>query len=214
MNFTIAYIDHKKEVFEKYLKPSIESLTGNYNIISVSDELFPAENYNKLINLSTTDWIILTHQDISFPSNLLERIELTINEIGEDNIGALCMVGVNERGEYKFSKENEIYEVQTSDCCFLVINKKNNIYFDPINFDEYHLYVEDYCVRVFKELNKKIYTILVDSDAIMDYDWNDTIEFNKLRHHSYTCSKKGFCWGRYHEYKQKLLNIWGDVKTT
>ena len=127
MNFTIAFIEHNKDVYFKYLKPSLDNLKGNFEVISISDKLFPAENYNKLIESSNNDWIILTHQDISFPPNLLEKIELTINKIGEQNIGALCKVGVDVSGEYRFSTSKEIYEVQTSDCCFLVINKKNNI---------------------------------------------------------------------------------------
>jgi hypothetical protein len=214
MNFTIGYIDHNQEIYNKYLKPSLDSLNEDFELISISDKLYPAENYNKIIHLSHNNWIILTHQDVSFPSNLLECIEKTIKEIGEQNVGALAMVGVNVFGEYNFSKKNIIYEIQTSDCCFIVINKENNIYFDNLNFDEYHLYVEDYCLRINKELNKKIYTILIDSEGIMDKDWNNSFIFNKLRHHSYTCDKIGFCWGRYGEYRNKLTSIWGDVKTT
>jgi hypothetical protein len=214
MKFTIAYIDHDKEVFNKYLKPSLDNLKGVFEVISVSSQLMPAKNYNELIDMSSNNWIILTHQDVSFPPNLLESIENTINFIGKNDIGALAMIGVNKIGEYKWSNKKEIHKIETSDCCFLVINKSNGIYFDDVNFDDFHLYVEDYCIRVKKILDKDIYTILIDSEGIMDSDWNDNYSFDKLRHHSYTCDKIGFCWGNYYEYKQKLINIWGDVKTT
>lgn len=217
MRFTIGYINHNHDVFERHLNKSIKNLKGKFDIISTSSEDCPAKNYNKIIENSPNDWIILTHQDISFSEDLIEKIELTMKTLDEKKYkySALGLVGIDiNTDDYRFSNLEEIYELETCDCCFIVINKNNPVRFDSDLFDDFHLYVEDYCVSV-KQFGS-IYTIL--GVLSNDFDQNirnltDTDSF--ILHHSETVKLRGFAWGRYFEYKERLKSKWGkEIKTT
>jgi len=203
MRFTIGYIDHDNEVYDKYLVPSLLKLKGDYDIIKTSDVNKPAVNYNKIIKDSPNRYIILTHQDISFSDGLLERIELSINEI--KNFGVLGLVGVDEKRTYRWSSPDESFELETLDCCFIVIDKNNNVMFDETTFDDYHLYVEDFCLQTKKITGRSPYTLLIGKSPKLPYF---------LCHHSHTIRKLGSRWGKYNEYKSRLVKKWGDVKTT
>lgn len=198
IRFTIGWIDHDEEIHNKYLGPSLFKLEGNFDLISTSDELCPAKNYNFICDTSLNEWIILTHQDVTFRSDLLFKIEKTINNISPLKIGALGLVGVDNNKTYLWSNESHIYEVDTLDCCFIVINKNNKIRFNEEVFDDFHLYVEDYCANITKNLRKKCYTILTSG----------------MGHGSATLSKLGGAWGRYNEYKEKFNKLWPGIKTT
>jgi hypothetical protein len=205
IKYTIGYIDHNKEVFENFLGKSLNNLEGNFKILKTSDVNCPSKNYNEMLFKCNTQYLILTHQDIEFSKNLLFNIDKTIEKLN-NNFGALCLVGVDEKNNYLWANTDEIYSVQTSDCCFLVIDTKNDIKFDEILFDDFHLYVEDYCAQLLLQ-NKKTYTILTSSN--INYNENSYI-----LHHSATLSKKGACWGKYKEYKRIFNTKWPGVKTT
>ncbi len=216
MRFTIGYIEHDSEVFDKYLGKSINELIGDFDIIYTSSDKYPAENYNYIIGKSNNDWIILTHQDISFSKDILYKIENTMKVLDDKNIkySALGLVGIDiNTDDYRWSNCDEIYELETCDCCFIVINKQNLIFFDSELFDDFHLYVEDFCIQ-----SKKIggvYTIL----GIESFDslGMEEVQIHKshIIHHSQTVKKRGFAWGRYLEYKEILNNKWGrKIKTT
>ena len=72
-NFTIGYINHDNEVFNKYLKTSLNLLEDEFDIISTTDENNPAKNYNEILDKCKTLYLILTHQDVSFPPNLFKQ---------------------------------------------------------------------------------------------------------------------------------------------
>ena len=125
MRFTIGYIEHNKEVFEKHLNKSLKNLKGEFDLISTSCEECPAKNYNSIIERSPNEWIILTHQDISFSEDLLEKIELTMKKLDNDNFkySAFGLVGIDiKTDDYRWSNLQEIYELETCDCCFIIIN--------------------------------------------------------------------------------------------
>ena len=212
MKYTFGYIEHNKEVHDKYLGPSMANLTEPYLELTTSDEKFPAENYNDLIDRCETDYLILTHQDVSFPSNLLNQIEETIKHVPD--WGVLGMVGVDVNRVYRWSEFDKLYEVDTLDCCFIVIRKDSPARFDTQIFDEYHLYVEDFCAQMKRLHNKTNYTIAINSGEILDINYNPNLPVKQLSHHSATVSKRGYCWGRYSEFRQKLENKWPSIKTT
>ena len=134
--FTFGYIEHDFNVFNRYLKKSLETLDKNlFEVLTTNDINKPSVNYNTLLNNCKTEYIIFTHSDVSFPPNLLECIENTINLVPD--FGCLGMVGVDIDGLYKWSNTNEIYEVDTLDCCFIVLKVSNLIKFDEINFLQY-----------------------------------------------------------------------------
>jgi len=196
--FTIGYIEHDNNVHSQFLGKSIDTLIGEFDIISKSDKKYPAENYNEILGECKTPYLILTHQDISFSSNLLECIEKTIQIV--PNFGALGIVGADYYGKIRWSDGNSIYELDTLDCCFIMIKTENAPKFDSITFDEYHLYVEDYCANLNRTLGRKIYTIKMDR--------------NLFQHHSATLKVRGGAWGNYMIYRKKLNDKWYGIKTT
>ena len=218
MKFTIGYINHNKEVFDRCLGPSLSALRGDFEVISTTDEKFPAENYNHILDESTNEWIILTHQDISFSPDLLEKIELTIKTLDEANIkySALGLVGRDYDSEsytVHWSTVDKIYRLETCDCCFIAIPKSNSIRFDEENFDEYHLYVEDYCMAA-NQLGG-IYTIGGINGAESKLIDSSKLPLSYMLHHSATVNERGCAWGRYYEYKERLWKKWNKkVKTT
>jgi hypothetical protein len=202
--FTIGYISHNDDVFKKFLGKSISELPGDFDVIATSVENYPAHNYNDILEKAQTPYVILTHQDISFTPDLLLSIEKTIDELGGD-FGALGLVGVNHSGEYKWSSSEKINEVETLDCCFIVVKRCTQARFDTEKFGEYHLYVEDFCAQLGRTHNEKIYTILTDHEGDKE---------SHLSHHSVTWNERGPCWGRYNEFKEVLLHKWPNLKTT
>ena len=194
--FTIGYIDHNRDVHNKYLQKSIDNLKGEFNVISTSDKECPARNYNTMISMCDTKYLILVHQDITFTPNILSDIHDTIRELPV--FGAIGYVGANSNG-ITYSEKDRIKVLDTIDACFIVLNMNNNLLFDDVVFNDYHLYVEDYCARLNKE-GLPIITIKTDKDSIS--------------HHSSTCRELGWMWGRYKEYKQIFNNLHKGFKTT
>jgi hypothetical protein len=212
MKYTFGYIEHDKEIHNRYLGPSMSSLKEEFEVITTSNKKFPAENYNDLLDRCKTEYLILTHQDVSFPSNLLEQIDETIKHVPD--FGVLGMVGVDKNHVYRWSNSESIFEVDTLDCCFIVIRKDSPARFDSIIFNEYHLYVEDFCAQMNRLHGKSNYTIGIKSGEILNSHYKPNQEFNQLSHHSATVSKRGYCWGRYSEFRFKLEKKWPKIKTT
>ena len=213
--FTIGYIRHDNHVYETYLGPSINNLEGDFDVISTSDENKPATNYNELISKCNTPYLILTHQDVTFSPDLLDKIKMTICELPD--FGAIGMVGVDKKNDYFWSDSQKIYTLDTLDCCFVVIKPDNKLLFDNVIFDDYHLYVEDYCANIQRIHKKGIYTILIESKGMpTKVGYNEVCKNSKsfLHHHSYTFTERGPCWGRYNVYKQKLTEKWPEICTT
>jgi hypothetical protein len=211
--FTIGYIEHDKDVFDRLLGPSLANLSGCFDIIKKSDSNFPAYNYNEIIKESKTPYIILTHQDVTFSPDLLLITEKTIEYLNDD-FGALGMVGVDVNGSYRWSSSNKLYEVDTLDCCFIVVKKENVVRFDEENFGDYHLYVEDYCAQLNRKINKKIYTIFITSSESNNLGHYNDYKGSFLNHHSVTLSVRGTFWGRYNEFRTILEKKWPGIKTT
>lgn len=209
--FTIGYIRHDQEVFDRFLGPSIKNLEGDFDVISTTDENFPASNYNEIIDKSDTDYIILTHQDVSFSSDLLSRIESKMNLVGD--WAALAMVGVSDDGIYRWSEPSMSFVISSADCCFIVIDKRHGVRFDDETFDEYHLYVEDYCGQAKEKTGFPVCTILTKSRESSPERLDESMPMY-LNHHSVTVNKRGTAWGRYWEYRKKLEDKWPGIKTT
>ena len=156
MKYTFGYIKHNEEVNRIHLGASLKNLKGEFSIIATTDKCFPAENYNHILDVCETEYLILCHEDITFPDNLLEKIDETIKLVPD--FGCLGIVGVDTDNKYYWSVEDRIFELDTLDCCFILINMKNlsNARFDTDLFGEYHLYVEDFCAQMNRINGKKI----------------------------------------------------------
>jgi len=210
--FTIGYIKHNQSVFDKFLGPSIENLKGEFDVICVSDEAYPAENYNALVDMASTPYVILTHQDISFSSDMLQRLQETIEFVGD--FGAIGAVGVDQNRTYRWSQRNNIFELDTADCCFIVVRKDSPVKFDDNIFNEYHLYVEDYCAQINRIWKKKIYTFDISATEESPLSVTNLHKSSSISHHSITVNQRGCAWGKYWEYRQLLENKWPNIKTT
>lgn len=204
-SITIGYIAHDYSVYEKYLKPSIENLRGKFNKIFTDDQLKPAQNYNDLIDRCKTKYLLLVHEDVTFSPDLLENIHKTIYL--KPDFGALGAVGTDNTGKYHWGESSVIKEIEKLDCCCILINKEHNIKFDYETFDDFHLYVEDYCMQAIKK-GLKIYTFFANASEAEKNSVYNAQEQNYFKHHSVTMNQRGYCWGRWNEYKDKLENKW------
>lgn len=208
--FSIGYIRHDQQVFDRFLGHSLNRLNGTFEVLSTSDEACPAKNYNELIDKSKSNILILTHQDVSFSSDLLERIQLTIDSVKD--WGVLAMVGAAENGVCVWSRMHDSFEISSSDCCFIVINKEHGVRFDEETFDDFHCYVEDYCAQVREKTGLPTRTILTFATEASPYAVEPYPTW--LSHHSVTVNKRGPAWGKYWEYRKKLEDKWPGIKTT
>ena len=205
--YTIGFIDHDPAVHQRHLGPSLAGLQGQFDILSTTSAKCPAANYNDMIARCATPYLILTHQDVAFSPDLLECIDRTMSVVFD--WGALGMVGVDSKRNYLWSRPDCIAQVDTLDCCFIVIRKDLGVLFDASTFDELHQYVEDYCAQLSRQHGKRCYTILTEGHQITQPPWP-----SYLFHYGATYEVLGSCWGLWNEYHNRLLSKWPGIQTT
>ena len=192
MKYTISYIRHDALMRERHLLPSLDKLEGEFDVDYVkSEEGCPAKNYNKIIDRSKNRYIIFTHEDIAFTSDMLKQVDSTIEKV--KRFGVLGLVGKTKDAPQRWSKTSCLYEYITVDCCFFIIDKQNCIRFDNKTFDGLHMYGEDYARQCTGHglINYSIYTTP-----------------KHIKHHSNTCKKKGWMWGNWKTYKKRYTEKW------
>jgi len=215
---TVGVLNHDNNVYEKYIAKSLSKLKGDFDLI-IEKNKKPAHAYNEIINRSINKYIILLHADVTFSDDLIDVINQSIRKY--PNFGAFCSVGVTKNLFNKVkivtSEVNNQHEVLTSDSCCVVINKEHNIKFDAITFEEYHMYVEDYCTQIRMHLKQKIYTLPLNWIWVNDYEQNKFDIINEIRwfiHHGNTFAIKGVKWGKWKYYKTKLDSKWNKKIAT
>ena len=179
----------------------------------------PAIAYNQIIEESKTDLVLFLHADVLFGEKFLNAVEKTIDEVKD--FGALGVVGVVKpfmrRKKYVNANENTINQVTTLDSCCVLINKKNGLRFDENNFNEFHLFVEDYCMQVKYKTNLKIYLIRTNfycSHANSAKNLVPENNNNYFYHGSDTFKKEGSRWGQWMKYKKILDRKWNHKVIT
>lgn len=184
--------------FDTYLGKS--DLSG-FDVIRLKPDASPATLYNEQLD-SYHGWICFVHSDVSC-NGLRDAIEDAIDH--DDMIyGA---VGANNG--IKWSRSDKLFDLVTCDSCCIVVNTEWGLRFDDKTFDEYHLYVEDFCLQA-RDIGIGCSTMYLDA-------FEGSATFNVDRyfiHHSHTLNKLGCSWGSYAKYKSKLLDKWKDVQTT
>ena len=157
----------------------------------------PAVVFNRVMERSTSKYIAFIHSDVKC-KGLVEAINRTIYQF--QNFGALGAVGATYDG-IQWARKHESYPVLTIDSCLLIINREHRQYFDQENFDSYHLFVEEYCMRIRAKLGKDIRTILIDG-----YEGEPTFigADDYFAHMSNTVNQLGGSWGNYQRYHDKL----------
>ena len=205
--YTIGYIAHDPAVHTRYLGPSLVGLKGEWDELYTSSLQCPAFNYNTMLELCQTPYLILTHQDVSFSPDLLECLDRTVAQVPQ--FGALGMVGVDSSHRYIWGEPGRVAEVDTLDCCFIVVRKDLGVRFDAATFDELHQYVEDYCGQLIRRHQRKVYTLLMRATGL-----DDKTGASFIHHMGHTFHERGSCWGRWGEYHRRLTVKWPGIQTT
>ena len=216
---TIGILNHDNTIYEKYVGNSLNKLQGEFDLI-IEKNKKPAQAYNDIIEKSKNRYIVFLHSDVTFSHEFIYNINKSIDR--RPDFGAFCCVGVIKTmfGKVKIitSDIKKEKQVITSDSCCLVINKEHHLLFDADLFDEYHMYVEDYCTQIRLVLNLKIYTVLTNWVWIQDRTnfFNDNPKaINWFIHHSYTFTERGAKWGKWQYYKNLLNDKWNrKIRTT
>ena len=127
----------------------------------------------------------------------------------------LDVIEIFKKANIVIAETNKQHEVLTSDSCCVLINREHNIRFDEKLFDEYHMYVEDYCTQVRINLGRKIYTLPTNWIWAQDQKNVITNHSNWFIHHGDTFGKEGARWGKWNYYKSRLDKKWNKrIPTT
>jgi len=157
---SLVCIVNKPKIFERNLKTSIPKEVefikldneNNCNWTSASKAL----NYG--IKKSRNEVVICAHQDIKFHiswwENFLEQ-ECRLKDWGI--LGGVGIVGNKYKLTWGYNLDKPI-KANSLDECLIVVNKKNNIWFDEKTFNGWHLYAADFCLQC-KEKGLGIYIL-------------------------------------------------------
>ena len=186
--------------FHKYL-----GTCGLKDLIVYPSTDSPARIYNEHLRQTRYKYICFMHADVT-TVGFRDAVARTIRAYPD--FGALGAVGTLNRCWW--GTRGQIHEVMTVDSCCIIVNTEHGLFFDEKTFNEYHLYVEDYCMQV-RELGKKVYTLDLDG---FEYKPGLDLKGDYFVHHSHTLNKKGCSWGSYPKYRKLLTQKWKDVQTT
>jgi len=218
-NITIGVLNHNNDIFNKYIKNSLKNIKNHCEVIILKN-LNPAKAYNEIIKKSKNNYIVLLHCDTEFGNSFLDSVFETIKQLPD--FGVLGILGVKKVFQLKFffpkyvkkyifANSHKINEVQMLEPSCIVINKKHNLKFDDINFDEYHHIVEDYCAQVIFKKKLKLYTLLTNTFIPKDDTIaKKTLKGNYFIHYNSTFNNRGSRWGNWLKYKKKLDEKWNQ----
>jgi hypothetical protein len=175
---SIICVYDNKDILEKCLLNSLRIQSNEYELILLNNTTGEFNSAAKALNFggkkSKGKYLMFIHQDFMFDSTTwLEEIENTLNNL--DNFGVAGVAGKYDRncisniktgippifaGPIQITKP---IEVQTIDECVILTSKKlfNDIKFDEVTCDDWHLYAADYCLTV-KKAGFKVYVLPMD----------------------------------------------------
>ena len=206
---TIGVLNHNENIFNSFFNKSIMKLKNNYEII-IKKNLKPAIAFNEIIVESKNDYILFVHADVLFDDYFMQSLEKSIKLFPD--FGAMGVVGVIKPflKKKKYIKSSSFNNpcVTTLDSCCILINKNHNLKFDEIKFDEFHHFIEDYCMQVKYDLKLKIY--LISANFYCDTLNTGSKQLkNYFYHGSSTIKEQGSRWGNWLHYKKILDKKWG-----
>lgn len=154
----VAAVSDEKILRENLLRSSLFS-TENIPFFSVSEAPSAGIAYNQgLKHFSTFDIVILVHQDVYIPKNWMSQLQMWLDELDEkkkewgvlgvygkasnnEGIGRVWDTGLSAELGSSF---DQIFETESLDELLLIVNCKNNLFFDE-NLDGFHLFAIDFC---------------------------------------------------------------------
>jgi hypothetical protein len=194
----IASVYHDRAVAEEHLLRSLEGLEEPVQTLLLSNpgnalSTNLAFLYNVLLRIDGPTRRAFVHPDVSFDRHLVERLTEALGalEAAGSPWGAVGIVGRAWEGDYVWGHEIDTPEaVCTLDSCFLLTRTDLGLTFDDSRFDEFHCFVEDYCLQCHAE-GHGVWVVPVGA-------W----------HASATYNERGARWGRYDRYRKQLDKKW------
>lgn len=207
---SLACVVHDQALAEANLAPSLSGLSSSPSVTAMlldngSNVLGTdtARLYNILLRLRGPRYRVFCHPDVRFPPDFAGRIATAIGALraAGTSWGALGVVGRAWDGAYVWSHEvQEPAPVCCVDSCCLVVDTSQGLAFDDRTFDEFHCYVEDYCLQCHR---RELGVFVVPA---------------AFEHMSATYHSQGSRWGKYPRYRRRLDRKWkrhfGRVLTT
>lgn len=211
----IGVLNHDDEVFNRFVNQSLHELSDETEVI-IKSGLPPAAAYNQILDECSAQHVLFCHADVLFDQAFIDAAKEAICKM--PNYGALGVCGVKKplfrKREYCFSQEDKTPTVTTLDSCCILINKDNELRFDEVTFDEYHHFVEDFCMQVKYVLKRKTH-LIASNFSNKTPPPLDTKKINYFYHDDNTFSSEGARWGNWDRYKKALNAKWGrKVLTT
>lgn len=192
----IATVIYDRSTWDAYLGPSIAGLSESVPVLAVNNAQNSvstniAQIYNTLLSIDGPDITAFMHPDVTFGSDFAREVQDSISLLQERRWGALGIVGRSDGGDYVWGSGVDVpTEVSTLDSCCLITRASFGIRFDSSRFDEFHCFVEDYCLQV-RNAGLEVLVLPID-----------------VQHHSATLSHRGKAWGAYRRYRKRLDRKW------
>ena len=164
---SIICVYNNKDLLENYLLKSLKRQSIDFELILLDNTSGKFNSAARALNSggkkSTGQYLMFVHQDFAFDSDTwLEETEKTLNTL--NNLGIAGVAGKSNRNCISNIKTGfppilagtiqikEPKRVQTLDECIIIIPKKifEEIQFDDVICDNWHLYATDYCLTAGK----------------------------------------------------------------
>lgn len=147
-DITVVVINPYPEVFKTHLLPCLPPEV----------EFIPLENINNIywksgakalnygIKIASNDIVMCAHPDLTLGEKWFENF--VYHEARLKNWGALGIVGWDFKNIVTWgSSVLAPYKVQVLDECCVIVNRKNNIWFDETRFPSWHCFAADFCLQ-------------------------------------------------------------------
>ena len=176
---SIVCVYNDKNILDNYLLKSLKDQTEEFELIAVDNTHCTFKSAAKALNYGGNTakgkYILFTHQDVDFRSNVwLKNAEKILDSIS--GLGIAGVAGMSVDGQTSEDKARNIIKhgneeiwgkkiekpepVQTLDECLVIIPKSifDELKFDDKTCDDWHLYTVDYCLSA-KKLGLGVYAI-------------------------------------------------------
>lgn len=195
---SVICIYNNRELLEKYLLKSLNEQSKDHELILIDNHMGRFTSAAQALNYggkkASGQYLIFVHQDFQLDSNTwIEEAEKYLKNL--DCVGVAGVAGrfgkdflSNIKTGYppEFAGTIQVKEpqkVQTLDECLFIIPEEifNDIKFDEITCDNWHLYAAEYCLTV-KKAGYEVYVIPLDGyHASPGYSFSPEGYYSTLR---------------------------------
>jgi hypothetical protein len=195
---SFASVIHDHAVAADHLVASLDALDEPAQALLLANEENAlttniASLYNVLLRMEGPVRRVFVHPDVSFRPDLVARLSSAADglEAAGAAWGALGIVGRAWEGAYVWSQEIVAPQpVCTLDSCFMLTRTDLPLTFDAKRFDQFHCFVEDYCLQCHAE-GYGVWVVPAEAT-----------------HTGATYAQLGSRWGNYDRYRKWLDRKW------